>query len=157
MKISNHSVSLKEDMEYVTELDKIIVTYALTAPIFFWEQVGAVNRESEEDSLYIVEILGKSLEKQDLKIHKNIVEVLSKKITNYKNLVDSGVKTKNLTSNFDSIINNVPIGLELSGTVDVSYEDLREMFKKNKYSHQIEWRDIINWIDDLPVSHLITG
>lgn len=157
MKVSDCSIKLRKDMDDVTELNKIVVSYILTAPMFFWEQINMVSRGVERDSLSMVEAIDRSLGRSHPKVHSSTLEILSKKVLNYKNLAESGIAPRALTEIFDSIMANVPMGLELNGSIETTYEDLREMYKIHRYSNQIEWRETIKWIENLPVSHLITG
>lgn len=58
---------------------------------------------------------------------------------------------------FMYIISNLPMGYELWMGISTSYLQLKTIYFQRKNHKLSDWREFCQWIETLPMSHLITG
>lgn len=58
---------------------------------------------------------------------------------------------------FQMIMSNCPMGYQLWQPISTNYMSLKTMYLQRRHHKLEEWQDFCDWIETLPMSHLITG
>lgn len=67
------------------------------------------------------------------------------------------LKKLNESGDFEELVYNCPLGLELTARISTNYLQLRTICKQRSKHKLQEWRDFCAWMKTLPCSWLITG
>jgi hypothetical protein len=131
-------------------LKGITVTFELTAPSFFWQQIQRyhfVDIISSQSKMH--KILTMDIEKQcNEYVDKEIIEILKRKINLYDKLGNAECKSEW----FMNILSNVPMGLELSAGMVTNYLQLKTIYHQRKHHTLDMWsKEFCGWIENLPM------
>lgn len=132
-------------------LKGVVVAYCLQADHSFWLQWQRYHHHdvvSSESKMH-------SILNMELKWNQFVLEETK---SYFECLLDWYKEDPNKTQDdFEKLIMNCPIGLELKADIRSNYLQLKTIYQQRKSHKMSSWRDFCSWIETLPESWLITG
>lgn len=136
-------------------LKGVIVQYDLTAPEYFWRQFDRYHFHdyiSSQSKMH--RILKFDVDEMcNVYVRKEIKEILKEEINLY-NLMLKSDKTpkKEKQRQFQRIISNCPMGLELTARITSNYLQLKSQYIQRRHHKLEEWQYYCDWIETLPMA-----
>lgn len=123
-------------------LSGILVSFNMTAPRYFWNEFQRYHHMQVVSSSSQVH----RLTKMNLSKTPKLTEEVWR---NAESLIEEYNKG-NL--DWDSLVSNMPQGIELTAMITTNYLQLKTMYAQRKNHKSKEWRDFCDWIKTLPMA-----
>lgn len=123
-------------------LKGVIVQMDVKAPQYFWQQL---------QRYHFIDIIS-SMSKVHCLTKMNIDEATNDMVTetakaNLNGAIQDNIEGK---ADFDTMMSNVPMGLELTARLTTSYLQLRTIYEQRRNHKSVQWQDLCEWIKTLP-------
>ena len=129
-------------------LKGITVNAEVTAGQYWWLQFGRYHFAdivSSESKMHCIKEM--DISERCKNVEPVIIDVVEQKIMEYL----KGYITK------EELISNVPMGLELKAVIVTNYLQLKNIYNQRRNHELKSWQKFCDWIEELPLSDLITG
>lgn len=131
-------------------LKGVIVQMDVKAPQYFWQQLQRYHFIDIISSMSKVHCLSK----MDINTSTNDMVTETAK-SNLNGAIQDNIEGK---ADFDTMMSNVPMGLELTARLTTNYLQLRTIYEQRKNHKSVQWRGFCEWIKTLPYAkELITN
>lgn len=147
-------------------LKGIIVRHRLQADHSFWMQWqryhfhDVVTSESKMHCITGMELCyHKFVAKDTKRMISELIKIYNGKTNEIESatILDAyGIDIKNKKDLFESIILNIPLGLELTASVTTNYLQLKTIHSQRRHHKMSSWQQYCDWIETLPLQTLIT-
>ena len=124
-------------------LKGILVSMNVTAPQYWWMQAERYtwfNFVSSQSKMHM--LLKMNLEQQ---CNDYVTDIA---IMNLRICLDGYA---NGMFSFDTVLSNVPMGLELTARITTNYLQLKTMYHQRRDHRSSEWQSFCNWVEQLPL------
>ena len=125
-------------------LKGVLVTFNVTGTIKWWEQFQRYHFAtiiSSQSTMHKITSMDFDKCLSD--------KVLDSTRDNCKRLVE---QYNNGAINFDTLIDNMPLGLMLTARVQTNYLQLRTIYNQRKNHKYHEWKPFCDWIETIPMA-----
>lgn len=128
-------------------LKGIIVQLDVKAPQYFWQQFQRYN---------FVDFVS-SMSKMHRISNIDVAETVNEKVSiaaidNIKAYVND---YKNREVDIDTVLSNVPMGLEMTARMSTNYLQLKTIYKQRKNHRSEQWAEFCKWIESLPLAQML--
>lgn len=142
----------------------ITVTMDVTGPLYWWKEMDTYKIGTVGNSCSTMhKIADKEFELEDFSwehLFSDSVDTLEKTIellNMYRNHYNNSVKRESKTLFWWQMIQLLPSSYNQKRTLLVNYEVLANIYHQRKGHKLDEWRTFCEWIEELPMSEIITG
>ena len=144
----------------------ITVTFDLTAPILFWQQIDTYKVGTVRNSTSKMhKLLAKPFELSDFAVEdlpemaKGVLTVIVDQLNAWRqNYIDTPKTFPAVRKElWESVLRLLPESYCQTSTMLMNYEVLKTIYRQRKGHKLGEWRVFLDWIESLPYSELITG
>lgn len=130
-------------------LKGVVVQMDVRAPQYFWQQLQRYHFIDIISSMSKVHCLTK----MDINTSTNNMVTETAK-SNINGAIQDNIEGK---VDLDTMMSNVPMGLELTARLTTNYLQLRTIYEQRKNHKSVQWYDFCEWIKTLPYAkELIT-
>lgn len=146
---------------HYTFLKGIIVQYDLTAPEYFWRQFDRYHFHdyvSSQSKMH--RLIRFDLDKMcNPYVREDIKQILKEEISFYNKMLGSDKTPKEeKQKQFQRILSNCPMGIELTARITDNYLQLKSKYHQRRAHRLEEWQKYCDWIETLPMAgELIVG
>jgi hypothetical protein len=146
---------------HYTFLKGIIVQYDLTAPEYFWRQFDRYHFHdyvSSQSKMH--RLIWFDLDKMcNPYVREDIKQILKEEISFYNKMLGSDKTPKEeKQKQFQRILSNCPMGIELTARITDNYLQLKSKYHQRRTHRLEEWQKYCDWIETLPMAEeLIVG
>lgn len=146
---------------HYTFLKGIIVQYDLIAPEYFWRQFDRYHFHdyvSSQSKMH--RLIWFDLDKMcNPYVREDIKQILKEEISFYNKMLGSDKTPKEeKQKQFQRILSNCPMGIELTARITDNYLQLKSKYHQRRTHRLEEWQKYCDWIETLPMAEeLIVG
>lgn len=158
-------------MDHRKFMRMIIVTFDLTAPLYWWKEfdtykIGTVaNSCSTMHKIHAKEFTFDDFSCEHLMVSGTEIIMRTIKVlndcrnayVNYENWDNDGYAKPLKKDLWWQMIQLLPTSYNQKRTILLNYEVLANIYKSRRNHKLDEWHDLCHWIEELPYSELITG
>lgn len=88
-------------------------------------------------------------------VDPRIVDIMKEKINLYNTRIESGLTREQSTNLYLEILYSNPAGCKITAGMTTNYRQLKTIYKQRRSHRLPEWQEFCNWVESLPLSHLI--
>ena len=154
----------KAGSEHRKFLRYITVTFDLTAPILYWQQIDTYKIGTTRNSTSKMhKLLHKEFEISDFSVDdlageaRGVLQVLVDQLNNWrKRYMMTPVENYTACNElWDAILRLLPESYCQKSTMIMNYEVLRNIYRQRKGHRLPEWKQFLDWIESLPYADLL--
>ena len=154
----------KAGSEHRKFLRYITVTFDLTAPILYWQQIDTYKIGTTRNSTSKMhKLLHKEFEISDFSVDdlageaRGVLQVLVDQLNNWrKRYMMTPVENYTACNElWDAILRLLPESYCQKSTMIMNYEVLRNIYRQRKGHKLPEWKQFLDWIESLPYADLL--
>lgn len=140
--------------EYATKRRQIMVYANIVAPLYWWDDFNTFTNGKviSSRSKLTKEIMDKEFTINDFS-WQQLDSIAKEYLDNY-------IKALNIyrsRGDWSTVISLLPASYNQKRTIQVDFETLRAIYKKQIRSEVQEWKKFCRWIETLPYSEMIIG
>jgi len=137
-------------------LTGVIVQFDLTCSVKMWtefQRYHFADFVSSQSTMHRINRFDLD-EQYDNHVDPRIIEIMKEKVAEYNRLAsEDSLETP---EKYLEILYSNPCGFKLTAGITTNYRQLKTMYKQRKNHRLPEWREFCKWIENLPMSELIT-
>ena len=146
---------LKAGSDHAKFTRQILVSFDLTAPLYFWKQFDQYRVGVTSNSTSTMHTIQREAFTPELFSIDIVTTAFEAHLTNLELLRQMFLETKD-KSYWRAIIQMLPDSFNQTRHITCNYQVLRNMYHSRKNHKLKEWHDFCSWIETLPYSELIT-